>query len=712
MRDYNDKILRGSVINGDQLKHPRAKAIYRAACIHDHVEVVQCVRNSALDEIITIKSTRLQIPEYPDYPIRTEEEVAIICRKQDDSWPEVYALREDFPLGLPHSNAKPYKRPVSMCVVDYSFYDVRLQFSAYDFICSIQNWFEKNSIGELHEANRPIEIFMAPDGVCVQKGELDFAKSYVQLKKITEFTATFNFADRADATHSYLTVLAEQSIATSMVYKPRTLGELADIIKLVNIHSLIPYVARECACMHTLINNYPLLLIVSTNQKRANGNDIRYGLFIVDINVTPRSIVQHALKSSPESHNEWLRSLPIKLYEYRDGISRELNRIVNGTPVSINHLTIIGTGTLGSNLIDHFIRKGVCERMMIVDNDYYLPHNYGRHMLPAGNIMEKKTIAMKKLYSDVENQHITPLFRDACKLTDNEQAQFYGDADLIVDASTIIAVERHLAKDISVKNGRCCSIFLNPQGRDLVLLMEDSNRKHRLDLLEMSYYSELLRNESLENHLNVPDQQSTSTFSCRSESNIMDYDDVGVLASIASREIQRHYQEQDAVAEIWRINKPEGDVLKVTVSIDEWNAYKIDDVTVYVSKSLQEAMNKERMEWKDLETGGCLCGCYDRDRRIIYVFAQIPAPEDSKHESAAFERGTKGLNEAKQLIAKRTYYQVRYLGEWHSHPQGEPYPGSLDKQQFEKLDNELLQRDVPFVQMICTPKGFYVNCRM
>lgn len=712
MRDYNDKILRGSVINGDQLKHSRAKAIYRAACIHDHVEVVQCVRNSALDEIITIKLTRLQIPEYPDYPIQTEEVVAIICRKQDDSWPEVYATREDFPLGLPHSNAMPYKRPVSMCVVDYSFYDVRLQFSAYDFISSIQNWFEKNSIGELHEADRPIEIFMAPNGVCVQKGVLDIAKSYVKFKAVTEFTATFSLVDRTDATHSYITVLAEQSIATSMVYKPHTLGELADIIKLVKIHSLILHITHECVLMHTQVNNYPLLLVVSTNQKRANGNDVRYGLFVVDLNVTPRSIAQHALKSSQESHYDWLRSLPIKLYEYRDGISRELNRIVNGTLVSINHITIIGTGTLGSNLIDHFIRKGVGKRMMIVDNDYYLPHNYGRHMLPACNIMEKKAIAMKKLYSDVENQHITPLFRDACKLTDSEQSQFYGDADLIVDASTILAVERHLARDISISNGRCCSIFLNPQGTDLVLLMEDKARTERLDLLEMAYYSALLENDSLQNHLEVPEQQRTSTFSCRSESNIIDYDDVGVLASIASREIQRHYQGQEAVIEIWRINKPQGDVFKVTVPINEWDIYMIDDVIVYVSKSLQEIMDKERIEWKDLETGGCLCGCYDRDRRIIYVFAQIPAPADSKHESTYFERGTMGLNEAKQQIAKRTYYQVRYLGEWHSHPQGEPYPSLLDKQQFEKLDNELIQQDVPFVQMISTPKGFYVNCRM
>lgn len=712
MRDYNDKILRGSVINGDQLKHSRAKAIYRAACIHDHVEVVQCVRNSALDEIITIKLTRLQIPEYPDYPIQAEEGVAIICRQQDDSWPEVYATREDFPLGLPHSNAMPYKRPVSMCVVDYSFYDVRLQFSAYDFISSIQNWFEKNSIGELHEANRPIEIFMAPDGVCAQRGKMDITNPYLNFKRITDFTCTVCSSIKEDATHCMMTVVADQTIATSMIYKPRTLGELSDIIKIYKSDALIPYIVLESAKMPKYASRFPILLFVLTNQKRATSEDTRSQIFAAEILISPREVLIQFRTKSHKGIYEWMRTCPIKLYDYRDDVCIENNMLANGVREVMPDITFIGCGTLGSNVLDHIFRKGICTKMVIIDNDYYFPHNYGRHILPASNVMEKKVIAFKKLYKDIQNLKITPIFKNACMLTTKEQEEFYGEASLIVDASTVLAVERHLARDISISHGRCCSIFLNPQGTDLVLLMEDKARTERLDLLEMAYYSALLENDSLQNHLEVPEQQRTSTFSCRSESNIMDYDDVGVLASIASREIQRHYQEQEAVVEIWKINKPRGDVSKVGVLVDVWDIYKIGDVTVYVSKSLQETMNKERIEWKNLETGGCLCGCYDRDRRIIYVFAQIPAPEDSKHEPTYFERGTMGLNEAKQQIAKRTYYQVRYLGEWHSHPQGEPYPSLLDKQQFEKLDSELLQQDVPFVQMISTPKGFYVNCRM
>jgi len=712
MKDYNDKILRGSEIRGDQLRLPRARAIYRSVNNHEYAEMVRCQRNTSQDEILTFRLKRLQIPEYPEYTIRTEETVAVVCHKIEETWPDVYALRNDFPLGLPHSNAKPYKRPVSICVADYVFYDVRLQFSAYDFINSIRHWFEKNSIGELHEKDRPLEIFMMPDGVCAQRGKMDIANPYLNFKKITDFTYTVCASNKEEATHCMMTVVADQTIATSMVYKPRTLGELSDIIKIYKADALMPYVVLESAKIPKYASRFPILLFVLTNQKRATSEDTRSQIFAVEIVISPQEIVNQFRTKSLKEIYEWLRTYPIKLYDYRDDVCIENNMVANGVKEFLSDITFIGCGTLGSNVIDHFFHKGICAKMVVIDNDYYFPHNYGRHILPASNVMEKKVIALKKLYKDIQNLKITPIFKNACTLTTNEQKEFYGDASLIVDASTVIAVERHLARDISIKNGRCCSIFLNPQGTDLVLLMEDNARTKRLDLLEMAYYSAILDNDSLQNHLEVPEQQRTSTFSCRSESNIIDYDDVGVLASIASREIQRHHQEAEAKAEIWRINKQEGNVTRVEIPIHEWELYESDGVKVYVSMKLQDTLNKERNAWGEYETGGCLCGCYDRDRCIIYVFAQIPAPPDSKRTQTSFERGTEGLNEAKQEIAKRTYFQVRYIGEWHSHPHSDSRPSTLDKEQFSKLDNELLQQDVPFVQMICGEREFYVKCRM
>ena len=63
-------------------------------------------------------------------------------------------------------------------------------------------------------------------------------------------------------------------------------------------------------------------------------------------------------------------------------------------------------------------------------------------------------------------------------------------------------------------------------------------------------------------------------------------------------------------------------------------------------------------------------------------------------------------------ISKRTYHQVRYLGEWHSHPNASCSPSSLDKGQFAKMSEQMSDEDLPFVQLIMGTDGIYINAKM
>lgn len=114
----------------------------------------------------------------------------------------------------------------------------------------------------------------------------------------------------------------------------------------------------------------------------------------------------------------------------------------------------------------------------------------------------------------------------------------------------------------------------------------------------------------------------------------------------------------------------------------------------------------------DKETGGCLFGSYDRDHNSIYVYYMVPAPEDSIHTPVSFVRGFKGLTTEYERITKLTYHQVRYLGEWHSHPNMPNTPSSTDKKQFEELCNEQQSQDLPFVQMIHGNNGLFITAVM
>lgn len=712
MKEYNDTIIRGSVVPEDQLRLPRAIAICRSASSHSFAEVSRCLRNKKGDEIIIIKLTRLQIPEYPQYTIHTVEEVAIICREDDDSWPEVYAIRKDFPEGLPHSNPKPFKRPVSMCVIDFLFQDVRLQFSAHDYINQIREWFEKNSIGRLHAQDRPLEILLSTDKVCTIDGEYSDLKLYVRFDKITNRSAIIKLLDDGIPTHRLIPLIMETTISNSIAYTPSTLRDLSEIVRVEHNESVFDYLCRCCENAPEQYSHLPILILLQTEQERAVGNDKLRLMYVLELKITSHDVNHNKKRLSGERFKDWLLDNTMDIYGFIDSVSVSKNRRQNGTSVRIPNLVIIGTGTLGSNIINHLVRKGVCDKITIIDPDIYYPHNYSRHVLPASATMQKKAQAMQELYEDVHELTITPINKNVFDITKSEQEHLYEKANLIIDSSTVIAVERHLARDINTATGKFVTIFLSPNGMDLVMLVEDNHRQVRLDLLEMDYYRHIIDNDELENHLTLPAEQRVNSFSCREKSSVLNFDNIGILSSIASREIQRHYADDKAVAEIWRVSPVSGNVERVDVPLRGWDKYECDGVTVYVSQALKEIMNTERMAWGNLETGGCICGCYDKDRKIIYVFANIPAPPDSIHKPTSFVRGSKGLNEAIKKITDRTYYQVRYIGEWHSHPHSDSQPSALDKKQFAKLDDELLQQDVPFVQMICGVRDFYVKCRM
>jgi hypothetical protein len=66
-----------------------------------------------------------------------------------------------------------------------------------------------------------------------------------------------------------------------------------------------------------------------------------------------------------------------------------------------------------------------------------------------------------------------------------------------------------------------------------------------------------------------------------------------------------------------------------------------------------------------------------------------------------FERGISGLLDRLREIQAITRDQVRYIGEWHSHPIGHgASPSSVDAVQLRRLCGELGREGIPPVMMI------------
>ena len=709
MKDYNHKITNGSQIRGEYLKPSRAKAIYEAAMVNPYTKDVLCYVNGKGDAIIKMRMTHLEIPDEPIYKICDEEDIAIICHPEDVYIPEVYALRKDFPTELPHSNAKPFTRPVSLCVSDVAFADIRPQFNAHDFLNSIRRWFSLNSINKLHESNRPLEVFFGFQEVCCILNERLGGNPYIKYSQKTKHSSTLEFVEKSKATHYLIGTPTEKIHANNFVRIPQTMGDLKGVQSTNGFSltdSLLAVLTKSVAGKAAL----PLVISIYITQTSKDDKKTSQELFLIKTNCLPKDIVHKKKVLVKDAFEKWFYELSVEvvLLEFMTSLSE--NAINNGIKELFKKVGVVGIGTLGSAVIDHFVRQGCSEEICLVDCDILLPHNLSRHTLTTDKVMTSKVRGIKDSYHGILFQKIDAIEGNFLTLSRNYRERLFKDTELVMDFSTSIAVERKLANEEHTL--RRCTSFLNPKGDDVMLLIEDKDRNYRLDLLEMDYYRNLIVDERFAHHLEQSGTVRTNTFSCRSESMILNYENVRVLSAIISKQIRKYYTLGQACLSIWHFDAEKGTVSSLPMTITNWHHEVLGDIQVYISDAVEKEIQTMTSTSPNKETGGCLFGSYDRDHNSIYVYYMVPAPEDSIHSPVSFVRGFKGLTAEYERITKLTYHQVRYLGEWHSHPNMPNTPSETDKKQFKELWKEQKSQDLPFVQMIYGNNGLYVSAAM
>jgi JAB domain-containing protein similar to deubiquitination enzymes len=101
-----------------------------------------------------------------------------------------------------------------------------------------------------------------------------------------------------------------------------------------------------------------------------------------------------------------------------------------------------------------------------------------------------------------------------------------------------------------------------------------------------------------------------------------------------------------------------------------------------------------------------LLGIVDMSRKSIHVAHALSEPEDSHGTCTGFERGVTGVLEDVNRAVKRSMYQLRYVGEWHSHPRFSPaMPSQIDIAQLEWLGRELAIEGQPGLMAIAAEDG-------
>ena len=365
------------------------------------------------------------------------------------------------------------------------------------------------------------------------------------------------------------------------------------------------------------------------------------------------------------------------------------------------NVVLIGAGALGSQLHSHLSRMG-WGRWTLIDEDTLLPHNVVRHRLGENAVGFPKVIALR-CASAVETPH-NPVERafaeDFLAIKDNsEMLASCRDAHLLLDASTSIAVARYLARDLD-SPARRASLFLNPKGREAVMLMEDAGRSLPLDALESQYYRAVLRDGRLDQHIRKEGRFRYSA-GCRDVTARIGQDDVALGSALLARQLR--CADDRAVAAVWQ-QEDDGSVRRVEVPLSESIRFEHGAWCFVLDYALVEYVSSLRRERLPAETGGVLIGYFDVPHRRVYVVDALPAPDDSHERRDAFVRGFAGLPDAIRDIEARTGSQVSYVGEWHSHPDGAGVGRSDDdSEMLRQIAEEVRADGWPGVMMIVGP---------
>ena len=395
-------------------------------------------------------------------------------------------------------------------------------------------------------------------------------------------------------------------------------------------------------------------------------------------------------------------------------LSRETAARLNDIPPSDSKkITAVGLGALGSQVFMNLIRAGYGE-WTLIDEDFLLPHNLARHALDGFSI------GRPKAYSLATSANITVdgdpiagwvvadiLNSQESSETLEELEEAFTNAEIVLDASASVPVARHLVHGVD-SPARRISVFLNPQGTDVVILAEDQKRAITLDSLEMQYYRHLINKPYLEDHLLRNSEHIRYATSCRDVSVTIPQDLVALQAAICSRIMRQVASSEDAFMAMWRIDKDSINVQKHLFPVTRTIKCKMGKWTLYTDEGFLDKVYAARIKKLPNETGGMLVGTYDMQRKIVYVVDCLLAPPDSEEWPTGFIRGFQGLNSRREEIRQITEGQLDFIGEWHTHPRGcDVSPSQSDREFFDWLSKHMKADGLLPLMLIVGDPGKY-----
>lgn len=683
---------------------------------------------------LVILDFRTGRPQKPFYPIKRTERLAIRFAPQD-GMPLVYVLRDDFPDTF-HQQLTAEGAPRAICIDDRIWAEARLTWTPAELGHRILSWFDRAIRGELHDARQPLDpimigshlSFIISRRVLGQAGNSDL----VAIRKTDQILRVCDLRVMAEPVDSLEpTCLAAYRVAAEkmqrLTFAPDNLGTLVQMLARRGIDLIAdlrekfsdwlgenPPPAWRINSRFIVVVEMP---IIAPDGAIQNGTDLRafitdqsVGDIAVALGIAERAMagegshvgfVKRLAPYAPDM--EAVRTILAQSAEIHYEFDRELATQLSGraTP-DARKVVLVGGGTIGSHLAECLSREGRFE-WTVIDDDRLLPHNLARHIGRGRNVTnEKAALVAAAVSATLDSAEPVGRAINANVLVDDgpryEIDHALNEADLIIDATASVLAGRFISDHPS--EARRVSAFFNPMGGAGILLAEPADRSLSLRDLEAQFFGLVGSQAVLASLLADAGGNYAYTGACRAITNRMPESNVMALSGLVAAALGRAVDQEDAVMKVWSLTG-DGDVGSYAYHADPVVSFTADDWSVVVDAGLVERLRAMRNARLPNETGGVLTGVVDIPAKSIHIVDAAPAPPDSLASPGGFIRGTEGVRDHLDGVFERTRGQVRYIGEWHSHPpRTAARPSSTDLVQIDWLSTVFDIDTLPALMLI------------
>ena len=729
--------IHGEIAEPSDLAFPKAQELKHLlqSDVNPFARLLECRKSE--DQEIVVFEVDVESPQRPTHDIKHQERLAAVFFEGDQRQPEVLSLRPDFPL-VPHLNLRTEELPRSLCLYELPYYEVKLHWTAPNFIERIRYWLAQTAIGQLHGNDQPLEPimfdsaldFVLPDYLLTKEwnGTPEWLSVQIVPRDSEVFTAIAapwndNAHDGVDFVAFVVSCIPQKHGVIR--HTPTTIAELHELTATVGLDllgtlrkALKEWIQNRRNEFHRILKARPIL-VVRLPKTRVQGGEIvtvEFRTFAsmtsikevgVDVGVweinqgEPGLLLEY--DKTKNGSNTGLAS-----FNTRSAFSRSLAAHVNGATIaSPTKIIAVGVGALGSQIVDNLVRAGFGE-WTLVDHDHMQPHNLGRHALQGYALGLPKASALAHMLNatiygdDIAHSIVTDVLHPGEEA--NALAAALSEAEIILDMSASVSVARHLSRDIDV-GGRRISLFLNPSGTALTLLAEDKDRQIPLESLEMQLYRGIANNPAIAGLLTSPGELRIGQ-TCRDVAFQLPQSLVALHSAIGSHSIRETLAKKEACICIWRAEDPDYGVIVTRIDPVKPKHFQVGSWEILTDYEVTTKLKELRHQRLPNETGGVLIGAHDVGRRVIYLVDALPSPPDSEESPTAYIRGSQGLAQHVREIGESTQGMLQYVGEWHSHPVGSSIkPSRRDENLLEWVGDVMNQDGLNGLMVIVGDEG-------